>query len=460
MAPSGCEMKPSVQFAKREDGVTIAYSTFGSGPPLIYVAAWISDLAFYFEDPFFYDFWEKLSRHFRIVLYDKHGCGQSDRNRTEFSLDSEIIDLETVIDHLDLKELILWGCSGAGPVAVAYAARHPEKVAYLILYGTYADGNEIATKEVRSALTKLIKASWGLGSKALADILIPEATPETLQHLAKFQRASCSPELAAELLMLCYSLNVTDLLSDIATPTLILHREGDRAFPIKQGRQLASELPNTLFKVLKGTIHLPWLGDTSAILKEILDFVGKDPATTALDENTQDNLAEASELAEQATIVFTDMVSSTDLVNRLGDADARDIFQQHDKIIRDQIKKYNGTELQNLGDGFMLSFASATSAIKCACAIQKEIAQDLSQIHIRIGINTGEVVKREGRRPFGQAVVMASRIVSECEGGQILISDISKQLAAGSKFNFTDKGKFKPKGFDDSIKLHAVLCEE
>jgi class 3 adenylate cyclase len=117
---------------------------------------------------------------------------------------------------------------------------------------------------------------------------------------------------------------------------------------------------------------------------------------------------------------------------------------------------YKGEELQNLGDGFMLSFESATSAIRCACAIQKEIAQNLPQIHIRIGINTGEVVKREGRRPFGQAVVMASRIVSECEGGQILISDISKQLAAGGKFSFIEKGKFKPKGFDESIKLYEV----
>ena len=261
--------------------------------------------------------------------------------------------------------------------------------------------------------------------------------------------------MAAKLLMLCYSHNVTDLLSDITTPTLIIHREGDKAYPVKQGRQLATEMPNTLFKVLKGNIHLPWIGDTSAIIKEILDFVGKDPATE-LDESTQDDLAEATELAEPATIVFTDIVSSTNLVNSLGDADARDIFRDHDKIIRYQIKKYKGTELQNLGDGFMLSFESATSAIKYACAIQKEIAQNLPQIHIRIGINTGEVVKREGQRPFGQAVVLASRIVSECEGGQILISDISKQLAAGGKFSFIEKGKFTLKGFDESVKLHEV----
>lgn len=452
-------MKPSVQFAKRKDGVTIAFSTFGTGPPLVHVAPWISDLVFFFEDPYFYDFWGKLSRNFRVVLYDKHGCGQSDRDRKEFTLDSEIIDLETVIDHLGLKEFIVLGCSGAGPVSVAYTARHPEKVSHLILYGTYADGNQIANKEVRSVLPEFIKASWGLGSKALVDILVPEAAPEILQHFAKLARASCSADLAAELLMLCYTMNVSNLLTRITTPTLILHREDDRASPIKQGRHLAAEIPNSLFKVLKGKIHLPWLGDTSAIVKEILDFVGID-SSTAMDEGTHEDLAEFPETAEQATIVFTDMVSSTDLVNRLGDAKARDVFQQHDKIIRNQIKTYNGTELQNLGDGFMLSFDSATAAIKCACAIQKEIAQNFPQMPIRIGINTGEVIKREGRRPFGQAVVMASRIVSVCEGGQILISDISRQLAAGAKFKFSEKGKFKPKGFDDSIKLFSVSWKE
>jgi class 3 adenylate cyclase len=449
-------MKPSVQFARRKDGVSIAYSTFGTGPPLIHVAAWISDLAFYFEDPYFYDFWEKFSRHFRVVLYDKHGCGQSDRNRTVFTLDSEIIDLETVINHLGIKELILMGSSGAGPVSIAYTARHPEKVTHLILYGTYADGNQIAKKEVRSALPELIKASWGLGSKALVDILVPEASPAILQHFAKFQRVSCSADLAAELLMLCYTMNVSGLLSSITTPTLILHRENDKSSPIKQGRQLATEIPNSLFKVLKGKIHLPWLGDTSEIIKEILDFVGIDSPTT-MDEGKQEDLAELPETAEQATIVFTDMVSSTGLVNRLGDAAARDLFLQHDNIIRNQIKKYNGTELQNLGDGFMLSFDSATAAIKCSCAIQKEITQTLPQIPIRIGINTGEVIRREGQRPFGQAVVLASRIVSECEGGQILISDISKQLAAGGNFSFAEKGKFKPKGFDEPIRIHEVV---
>jgi pimeloyl-ACP methyl ester carboxylesterase len=386
-------MKPSVQFTKRKDGVTIAYTTFGTGPPFIYPAAWVTDLAFFLEDKHCYDFWKKLSQKVTVVLYDKHGCGQSDRDRTKFTLDAELLDLETIIDCLKLHEVILFGSSCAGPVSVAYTVRHPQKVSHLILYGTWTNGDEIAKKEVRSAMIALIKASWGIGSKTMADLLVPGATPEILQQLAKFQRASCSPEIAAGLLGLAYSFNVTEFLSNITTPTLILHRERDRTSPISQGRKFATEMPNAVFKVLKGDIHIPWYGNTSEIIDEILDFIGRSSATEIRD--LEDDYAErGSETARQATIVFSDIVSSTDLVNSLGDAKARDIFLQHDNIIRNEIKKYNGKELQNLGDGFMLSFGSATAAIKCACEIQQEAAQNLPQLQIRIGINTGEVIKR------------------------------------------------------------------
>ena len=149
-------------------------------------------------------------------------------------------------------------------------------------------------------------------------------------------------------------------------------------------------------------------------------------------------------------------MSSTVLVTKVGDAAARDLFLKHDKIVRNQLKKYGGKELQNLGDGFMLSFTSASAAIKYACKIQQQISEDLPSIQVRIGINTGEVVSRETKHPFGQAVVAASRIVSECKGGQILVSDVTKQLTAGSGFSIIERGSFQPKGFNESIKLFEV----
>jgi class 3 adenylate cyclase len=386
----------------------------------------------------------------------------------EFTLETELLDLETVIDHLGLAKFSLFGSSMSGPLAIAYTAHHPKRVTHLILNGTYADGKSLAKKEVQSSIISLIRASWGLGSKVIADIFIPGANTEELQSVARAQRQSASPEMAAKLLELGYTLDVTELLTTIDTPTLILHREGDKAVSIRHGRQLAAEIPSANFKVLKGNFHPPWYGEINEMVEEILGFVGNGESRIPFVDNLEtstpkkhvrdmhDIPANGLELVEQATIIFSDIVSSTDLVTRLGDAPARDIFLQHDGIIRNQIKKYDGRELQNLGDGFMLSFKSVSSAIKCACGIQKEISRNLGSIKVRMGINTGEVVRREGKHPFGQAVVIASRIASKAKGEQILVSDVTKHLTSGSRFTFVEKGRFKPKGFTETIKLHEV----
>lgn len=452
-------MKPSIQFIKREDGVRIAYSEFGTGEPLVCVAPWVTSLSYVIEDPFAKQFWDRLAQQVTVIVYDKHGCGQSDRDRVVFTLESELLDLETVIKHLGLPAFDLLGSSMAGPVAIAYASRNPNKVKHLILYGSYAYGNNIAKEDLKIGIISLIKASWGLGSKAISDIFLPGATMEELQSLATFQRESSSPKIAAKLLELCWSLDVTKLLSSIKMPTLILHRKGDKIITFDHGRHLAVEIPNARFRALEGKIHPYWYGDSTEIIKEILSFVGKEESTV-IDDVINELSSEEFEIAEQTTIVFTDIVSSTKLVTQVGDAAARDLFLKHDEIIRNQLKKYSGRELQNLGDGFMLSFTSATAAIKCACKIQQQLAEDLPNIQIRIGINTGEVVRREAKHPFGQAVVVASRIVSECKGRQLLVSDVTKQLTAGTGFSFIEKETFQPKGFNDSIKLFEVVWAE
>jgi class 3 adenylate cyclase/pimeloyl-ACP methyl ester carboxylesterase len=448
-------MKPSIQFVKRKDGVKIAYSIFGEGPPLVISPQWVTSLPFVLEDPFMNQFLERLAKYMTIVFYDKHGCGQSDRDRKIFTLETELLDIETVIDHLGLVKFNLFGSSMAGPITIAYTVRYPKRVTNLILYGTFAAGKNLSKKEVQSALISLVRASWGLGSKAFADIFIPGANKEEIDSLARFQRVSASPEITAKMLELCYSFDVTEVLSEIKTPTLILHREGDKAISIQHGRQLASDIPGARFKVLSGQFHPPWWGESNEITKEIINFVGKEESTV-FDDEINEFSNDESKIVEQATIVFTDIVSSTVLVTKVGDAAARDLFLKHDKIVRNQLKKYGGKELQNLGDGFMLSFASASAAIKCACKIQQQISEALPSIQVRIGINTGEVVRREAKHPFGQAVVVASRIVSECKGGQILVSDVTKQLTAGSVFSFIERRSFQPKGFNESIKLFEV----
>lgn len=452
-------MKPSIQFVKRKDGVKIAYSKFGKGQPLVIPPPWVTSLRCVLEDPFMNQFMEQLAQKVMVVFYDKHGCGQSDRDREEFTLESELFDLETVVNQLGLEQFSLFGSSMSGPLSISYIVRHPKRITRLILYGTYADGKTLAKKEVQSAIISLIRESRGFGSRALADIFIPGGTKEELQSLANYQQLSSSPEITARMLELFYLVDVTEALSTIKTPTLILHREGDKSISIRHGRQLASEIPNSSFKILSGDAHPAWYGESNQITEEIFEFLGEGKAPEKVD-NTEALAVEDSEIVEQATIVFTDIVSSTDLVTQVGDAASRDLFIKHDKIVRNQIEKYGGKELQNLGDGFMLSFASATAAIKCACKIQQQISEHLPAIQVRIGINTGEVVRREAKHPFGQAVVVASRIVSECKGGQLLVSDVTKQLTAGSGFSFIERGTFQPKGFNDSIRLFEVVWTE
>lgn len=448
-------MKPAIQYLKRKDGVTIAYSAFGHGQPLIYPAPWVTNLAYFFQDPSILKFWESISSEMQVILYDKYGCGQSDRSRKTFSTEEELLDLETIVDQLNLEKVVLFGISMAGPIAISYTSKYSHKVDKLILYGTYSNGNKLANTELREAIISIVKAHWGLGSKTLAEFFIPNATPEAMKAFVKFMQDSADSEMAANLIRLSYSIDVTNLLDKIKVPTLILHKDRDKAIPFKHGRFLAMNIPNSKFKTIAGNIHFPFHESGEEIVYEILEFLGKNK-----ERKFQEGFELPSESVEQNTIVFTDIVASTDMLTNLGDATARDIFLKHDEIIRNQLKNFRGKELQNLGDGFMLSFSSASLAIKCSCAILREIKNSLSSVKIRIGINTGEVVFREGEHPFGQAVVVASRINQKCKGGQILVSDITKKMVSGSMINFEYKGNFTLKGISGKNKLYEPICVE
>ncbi len=461
-------MQPGIQFVKRKDGVRIAFIQFGQGPPLVCPAPWVTSLSYVLEDPFAKRFWEGLSRGMTLILYDKHGCGESDRDRSDFTLDAELADLSTVITHLKLERFSLLGTSQAGPVAIAYTVENPKKVSHLILYGTYARGKDLAPEDVQSALVNLIKASWGMGSRTLAELFVPGADSAHLESLGKFARKSSTPEMAAKLMELAYHLDVSEKLSDIKTPTLILHREDDKNISVDRGRELAREICNSRLKILEGNIHPCWYGNSDEIIQEILAFASETVSEASVtgfngskDAHFFDRQEKVSpddyDFVEQSTIVFSDIESSTELVTRLGDRTAREIFLKHDAIIRTQLEKYRGRELQNLGDGFMLSFETASNAIKYAKDIQKEISKELPEIRVRIGVHTGEVVRREGRHPFGRAVVMASRLLSQAKGGQILTSDVTRQIVSGGTLKFSKAGSFTPKGFDEAIDMYEVL---
>jgi pimeloyl-ACP methyl ester carboxylesterase len=271
-------MEHQIRFCVTTDGSRLAYSTVGQGPALVVPPAWVSHQELLWQQPEYRRFWERLARHHTLVQYDRPGTGLSDRNRTEFSLDSDVQDLETVIDHLKLKRLALMGYSWGGPIAVVYTAKYPRRMSHLILYGTCARGPAITTDEVKASLISLVHSHWGMGSKALADLWAPGADAMVTESLAKFQRESTTPEIAAKILDLTYRTDVTHLLPRLRVSTLVLHRQQERSTPFRLGRELASLIPNARFVSLEGRDHLPWLGDFESVLRPIAEFLG-DPVT-------------------------------------------------------------------------------------------------------------------------------------------------------------------------------------
>jgi pimeloyl-ACP methyl ester carboxylesterase len=280
-------MERQIRFCITWDGLRLAYATLGQGLPVVVPPPWINHQELAWQDPVYRRFWERLAYYHTLVCYDRPGTGLSDRNRTDFSLDSDLRDLETIIDHLKLKRLALLSYSCGGPIAVAYAAKHPRRVSHLILYGTYARGEAIATEEVKASLISLVRAHWGIASKAFADIFGPSADAAGSELFARFQRECATPEIASKILDLVYKADVVHLLPSLRVPTLVLHRQRERATPFRLGRELASFIPNARFVPLEGRDHLPWLGDSDLVLSAIAEFLGDPVAGGRVVESRQ-----------------------------------------------------------------------------------------------------------------------------------------------------------------------------
>ena len=317
-------MEQQIRFFTTAEGFRIAYATAGEGPVLLHVAHWLSHLEFDWQDAAKRSFFEALARNNTLVRYDKHGCGLSDRNRTEFSLESEVQLLEGLIDHVAPDRLVLLGISQAGPIALAYAVRHPERVSQLILYGTYSEGAKIATDDLKESMLSLVRAHWGIGSKTLADMFMPGSDMAAVESFATNQRKAATAEMAGQLLDLTYRIDVSDLLAQVRVPTVVIHRDRDRAMPFHLGRELASSIPDVQFVPLDGRIHFPWLGDTDSVLRAISEFLG-------VPEQTATPLAPAHATREATPSTATNDASAS--AGGPGNGDVYDLIAGLDVLV-------------------------------------------------------------------------------------------------------------------------------
>ena len=263
----------------------VAYALSGDGPALVAPAWWVSHLELDWRDEAFRRFWEGLAEGYTLVRYDRLGVGMSDRERLDGqpTVDAEVALLGRVLDELELERVVLMGGSSGGCVAISFAARFPERVERLLLYGAYADGAAISTPEVREAIVTTVRSHWGLGSRLLADIFLGKVGSAEQERFARFQRASASAETAARLLELIYRTDVRPELPLVQAPTLVVHRRADRAIPYALGRELAAAIPGATLIPLDGSAHFPWAGDVDSVVRALRSFLspGNDAAPVA-----------------------------------------------------------------------------------------------------------------------------------------------------------------------------------
>ena len=450
----GSAMEPRVQYARRPDGARTAYATMGSGPVLLVPPGGTTHLEWYYGCTEAHErFCQRLAERRTLVLYDRHGCGLSDRNRTNFTPEDDMLDIETVIEAVGAPQVDLFGISWGGSPTLAYAARHPERVRRMILYGTFAEGLRSTPEwDARStALAVLRRSDPELYLRTQAARYFPSGTdPETFQSLVRMLRDSTTQEMAENLAKVRF--DNQSVLPQIMTPTLILHRRGDLAALFVFGQYLARRLPDARFIPLDGDAHYPWVDDADSVLRPTIEFL------TEADEGAAG--AQPSELPEgTAIILFLDIADSTALTTKLGDAVYRAKERALDTSLRAAISEAGGTPVEGkvLGDGVMAVFTSARQAIDAA-----QRCRDLGNeggLPLHLGIHAGDVV-REGNNVHGGAVQLAARVQSMAAPGEILVSQTVRDLARTSAgVTFEDRGEHELKGIAEPQRLFAVRAE-
>ena len=440
---------PQTRYVQRGE-VSIAYQVVGErGPHLIIVPGFISHLDLQWTDAAYSRFLERLASFTRLIMYDKPGTGLSDPIRHVPTLEERITDIKAVLDAIGVDRTALLGFSEGGPVCALFATTWPDRTSALILYGTYSHGRpseeellaEGATLEeyqrVASGFEDVVD-HWGEGR--LGRLIAPSAQGELQRRFwGVFERAGASPAMARALIEASMRADVTPVLPMIQAPTLVLHRNRE-IFPIASGRQLARLIPGARLVELDGEDHAFWVGDVEPVLAELEEFL-----TGMRTPEPQDRLL--------ATVLFTDIVRSTERAGELGDRRWHELVDEHNARIRELLARFDGRELDTAGDGFFASFEGPGVALRCACAIVRSM-RDLD-LEIRAGVHTGEC-ERIGEKLGGLAVHVGARIAAEACGGEVLASRTVRDLVAGSGLKLTDRGTHRLRGIDEPWQLFAV----
>jgi class 3 adenylate cyclase len=439
---------PRTHYARSRDGVSIAYEVVGSGArDIVFVPQTFSAIEALWEHPTVARFFERLGGLGRVILFDRRGTGMSDRTGGVATLEDQIDDVHTVMDAAGSRRADLMALMEGGPMAMLFSASAPERVRSLTLYATYARSTRAPdypaawTATERAAATAHMIEHWGDGTIA-ARFAPSHAGDRTLREwLGRLQRVSLGPGEAAAALELNGNVDVRHILGSIRVPTLLLHRTQDHAISVAHSRYLAEHIPGARLVELDGDDTLPFLGDSDAVLGEVDEFLTGDRRPPDHDRVL-------------ATVLFTDIVGSTERAAALGDEPWRDLLAEHDRVVRGVIDRHRGRVVKSVGDGFLAVFDGPARAVRAA---REAIAQLTTLgLDVRAGLHTGEV-EMIGDDVAGLAVHIAARVMSEAPAGGVMASSTVHDLVAGAGLRFEDRGRRSLRGVPGEWGLWEVV---
>lgn len=448
-----------IRYCVTDDGVSIAYSVEGDErhPPLVWIPGWVSHVELDGQTRDTLGVTAILGP-VRFITFDKRGTGLSGRGIADFSLDAHLRDISAVVDDLGLGAFALAGYSEGGPVAMGFAAYHPERVTHLTIVGSFADGSRLmGSPEINQAMLTVVKGEWGIGSQFMASLFLGDDSYASPSVFASYQRSAAEPADAYAAFEAILALDVRPLLPRITAPSLVLHTREDRAVPIELGQQIAAGIRGARFSSLPGA-HVPSRDVWKQINAAMIEFVTgttqtMQPAMPAADPPTPSRTTAAS---GTAVIMFTDIVDSTALTERLGDARFREASRALDAGLRSAIHDAGGAAVDGklLGDGVLATFPSAAQAIDGARRCVALSAA--SELGLHIGLHAGDVIREEDN-VFGGAVNIAARICALSAPGEILVSDVVRGMARTSAgVAFDDRGEQAMKGVGEPVRVYVV----
>jgi pimeloyl-ACP methyl ester carboxylesterase len=426
----------------------VAYFTVGEGSrDIVFVQGALSHLGVLWQEPGYRRFFDRLAAFARLTVFDKRGMGLSDR--VPFgTLEKRMDDIRAVMDAVGTERATLIGESEGGPLSMLFAATYPERTTALVLVGAELKEEktddwpwgESTRTEFEEAMAG-ISERWGTSGASVATF-IPSAAdePRVQEWFRRLMVESASPGNAVAYFRAAFDIDVRDIVGTINVPTLVVHRVGDRVCNVENGRFLAAHIPGARYAELAGEDHIVWGDGADEVAAEIQEFL------TGVRETA---------VAERvlATVLFTDIVSSTERAAEIGDRRWRELLELHHRAVRQELIRFDGRELDTAGDGFLATFDGPARAIRCARAVVAAVA-DVG-IPVRVGIHTGECEVFESKLS-GVAVHVGARVVAAADTGEILVSGTVRDLVAGSGIAFADRGVVTLKGVPGEWRLYAV----